>query len=126
MEEALELCARGVFDYNRLDAIECAIRDSDVLGNFVNGYIFGKILNSNYKPSYHDPQGICVLLIYEKYWDGLQVIRKEIDGIIYRVIDTYPNEFEDGWFLDLTMMSVAELEQTKFLDKIFPHYIRIK
>jgi hypothetical protein len=126
MEEALELGARGVFDYDRLDAIECAIRDSGILDNFVNGYIFGKILDNRYRPNYYEPARLCTLLIYEKYWDGIQVIEKEIDGIIYRVIDTCPNEFGDGWCSDITMLSVAELEETKFLDKIFPHYIRIK
>lgn len=126
MEEALELGARGVFNYSRLDVIEHAIIDSDILDNFVNGYIFGKILNDRYYPNYYDSEGLCILLIYKKYWDGLQAIKKEIEGIICRVMSNSPSAFGDGWCPDITMMSVAELEETKFLDKIFPHYIRIK
>lgn len=126
MEEALELGARGVFDYDRLDAIECAIRDSGILDNFVNGYIFGKILDNRYRSHHYDPAALCILLIYEKHQDSLQITKKEIKGIIDGVIDTCPNEFGDGWCSDITMLSVAELEETKFLDKIFPHYIRIK
>lgn len=126
MEEALELGARGVFNYDRLDAIECAIRDSGILDNFVNGYIFGKILDNRYRPHYYDSAALCILLIYEKYQDSLQVIKKEIEGIIYGVLGAHHVEHDDGWYVDVTMLSVAELEETKFLNKIFPHYIRIK
>jgi hypothetical protein len=125
MEEALELGVRGVFDYNMLDAIECAIRDGDILGNFVNGYIFGKILD-NFRSHHYDPAALCILLIYEKHQDSLQITKKEIKGIIDGVLDAHSIGYDGGWYTDITMLSVAELEETKFLDKIFPHYIRIK
>lgn len=91
---------------------EKIIRENIVLFNsFKNVYLFGSILNINKVPN-----DIDILLIYEKFSndliDEINIIRSTLENL-------------SGFFIDLTVLSVEEEKEVKFLKRI-NKYIKIK
>lgn len=94
------------------DKTEKIIRENIVLFNsFKNVYLFGSILNINKVPN-----DIDILLIYEKFSsdliDEINIIRSTLENL-------------SGFFIDLTVLSVEEEKEVKFLKRI-NKYIKIK
>lgn len=94
------------------DKTEKIIRENIVLFNsFKNVYLFGSILNINKVPN-----DIDILLIYEKFSsnfiDEINIIRSTLEKL-------------SGFFIDLTVLSVKEEKEVKFLKRI-NKYIKIK
>lgn len=94
------------------DRIYELIRKNIVLFNsFKNVYLFGSILNINKVPN-----DIDILLIYEKFSsnfiDEINIIRSTLEKL-------------SGFFIDLTVLSVEEEKEVKFLKRI-NKYIKIK
>ena len=78
---------------------------------FSKVYLFGSCLNNDY------PNDIDILLIYDKYSRDIES-QKMIIELCLNSILRLP--------VDMTIMSKKELEQTKFLEKIQPKYIKLK
>lgn len=94
------------------DKMDNFIRKNIVLFNsFKNVYLFGSILNINKVPN-----DIDILLIYEKFSsdliDEINIIRSTLEKL-------------SGFFIDLTVLSVEEEKEVKFLKRI-NKYIKIK
>ena len=94
------------------DKMDELIRKNMVLFNsFKNVYLFGSILNINKVPN-----DIDILLIYEKFSsnfiDEINIIRSTLEKL-------------SGFFIDLTVLSVEEEKEVKFLKRI-NKYIKIK
>ena len=84
------------------DKMDNFIRKNIVLFNsFKNVYLFGSILNINKVPN-----DIDILLIYEKFSsdliDEINIIRSTLENL-------------SGFFIDLTVLSVEEEKEVKFL-----------
>lgn len=79
---------------------------------FKHVYLFGSVIDPNI--SHND---VDILIIYAKYSDEientLQVISTEL-------------EKASGLLVDLTALSIEEERDIAFLERIKPHYIKIK
>lgn len=84
----------------------------NLFDSFEHVYVFGSILNSNI--SHND---IDLLLIYAKY--SIQ-IRNDLRVISDKL------ERASGLPVDLTALSVEEENNTAFLEKIKPRYLKLK
>lgn len=94
------------------DKMDNFIRKNIVLFNsFKNVYLFSSILNINKVLN-----DIDILLIYEKFSsdliDEINIIRSTLENL-------------SGFFIDLTVLSVEEEKEVKFLKRI-NKYIKIK
>lgn len=79
---------------------------------FESVYLFGSAINPNL--IYHD---IDILIIYTKY-------SQEIEDSLQKVSDKFGEIIDLP--IDLTALSVQEEQDTAFLEKIEPHYLKIK
>lgn len=79
---------------------------------FESVYLFGSAINPNL--IYHD---IDILIIYTKY-------SQEIEDSLQKVSDKFGEIIDLP--IDLTALSVQEEQDTAFLGKIEPHYLKIK
>ena len=75
-------------------------------------YLFGSVIDPNI--AHND---IDILIIYAKYSD-------EIENTLQVVLDEL--EQASGLLVDLTALSIEEERDIAFLERIKPHYIRIK
>lgn len=94
------------------DKMDNLIRKNILLFNsFKNVYLFGSTLNINKVPN-----DIDILLIYENFSsdliDEINIIRLTLENL-------------SGFFIDLTVLSVEEEKEIKFLKRI-NKYIKIK
>ena len=80
--------------------------------SFEHVYLFGSVLKS--EKIYND---IDILVIYIKY-------SNRINNDILTISDEL--EKASGLPVDLTVLSVEEEKDTAFLEKIKPHYLKIK
>lgn len=84
----------------------------DLFDSFEHVYLFGSVLKS--EKIYND---IDILVIYIKY-------SNRINNDILTISDEL--EKASGLPVDLTVLSVEEEKDTAFLEKIKPHYLKIK
>ena len=75
-------------------------------------YLFGSVIDPNI--AHND---IDILIIYAKYSD-------EIENTLQAISDEL--EKASGLLVDLTALSIEEERDIAFLERIKPHYIRIK
>lgn len=75
-------------------------------------YLFGSVIDPNI--AHND---IDILIIYAKYSD-------EIENTLQVISDEL--EKASGLLVDLTALSIEEERDIAFLERIKPHYIRIK
>lgn len=91
------------------DRIEENIRYFD---SFDHIYIFGSILNSECIPN-----DIDILLIYREYSEK---VIKDFDSICTCFIQL------DGLYVDFTVLSNLEEQESKFLERLSGKYLKIK
>jgi len=84
----------------------------DLFDSFEYVYLFGSVLKSD--KVYND---IDILAIYIKY-------SNRINNNVLMIADEL--EKASGLLVDLTVLSIEEEKDTAFLEKIKPHYLRIK
>lgn len=84
----------------------------DLFDSFEYVYLFGSVLKSD--KVYND---IDILAIYIKY-------SNRINNNVLMIADEL--EKASGLPVDLTVLSIEEEKDTAFLEKIKPHYLRIK
>ncbi len=80
--------------------------------NFENVYLFGSVLYD-----YKIPNDIDILLIYSQYSSDLIKNLNNINSTLSRMFEIP---------IDLTVLSIEELENTNFLKKLNFNYIRLK
>lgn len=83
-----------------------------LFNSFKNVYLFGSILQTSTVPN-----DIDILLIYSG--DSSKVIY-ELNSIRSRL------ETISGLSIDLTVLSIEEEKDTKFLEKITPYHLKLK
>lgn len=79
---------------------------------FESVYLFGSAINPNL--IHHD---IDILIIYTKY---SQEIENSLQNVLSKLGETINVP------IDLTALSIQEEQDTAFLEKIEPHYLKIK
>ena len=80
--------------------------------SFDNVYLFGSMLNNNTIPN-----DIDILLIYSEYSYKIQQDLIAISSVLEK-------EFE--FPVDLTVLSINEERETKFLDRLNSSYLKLK
>ncbi len=86
----------------------------ELFSRFDHAYLFGSVLSPS---EFHVDSDVDLLLLYSKYSD--QLISE-----CERISDKLSNE--TGRIIDLTVLGIEEEKQVGFLDKISPHYKKIK
>lgn len=99
-------------NYNDIEKIVPLIKlHIHLFDDFENVYLFGSILDKKL------PNDIDILLIYSKFSDNLICSTNNISNELQKILN-FP--------IDLTVLSLEEVKEVKFLDKIKSKYIRIK
>lgn len=99
-------------NYNDIEKIVSLIKlYIHLFDDFENVYLFGSILDKKF------PNDIDILLIYSKFSDNLICSTNNISNELQKILN-FP--------IDLTVLSLEELKEVKFLNKIKLKYIRIK
>lgn len=96
---------------NRLtfDVIE---KNITVFHHFDSVYLFGSILDGE-----KFPNDIDVLLIYSKHSDEIKNEMTIFSSLV---------EQECGLHVDFTVLSVEEVNETGFIKRIYPRYLKLK
>lgn len=101
-----------IFVKSENNILELIRKQSSLFNLFESVYLFGSAMN----PSliHHD---IDILIVYAKY-------SKEIENALQKVADKLGEA--SGLPIDLTALSIQEEQDTAFLKKIHPRYLKIK
>lgn len=94
------------------DIPELIRKHIDLFDSFKHVYLFGSSLDPN--TTYND---IDILTIYTRY-----------SSKIHNDLSIISNELEkaSGVSIDLTALSIEEERETAFLERIKPHYLKLK
>lgn len=84
--------------------IHDVLKEKKLFNRFKNVYLFGSILNNE-----NHLNDVDILLIYSKF---NVVINKDAEKIKKHFYETY------NLIIDLTILNINELKETKFLEKI--------
>ncbi|GAN37015.1 hypothetical protein [Lacticaseibacillus paracasei] len=97
---------------NRNDIISAIEQEIELFKDFDCVFLFGSVLNDGIFS--HD---VDLLLIYQR---DVRAIMHEVNPIVQSLGNIL------GYPIDVTVLSIAELKQTKFLDKLLDNYVVIK
>ena len=95
-----------------IEKIKFVCERYDLLNKFSEVIIFGSVVKKN-----KIPNDIDLLLVYDEYCNDMLMEKEKINQIFFEYFTLY---------VDITILSKVELEETKFLKKLKSNYIRIK
>ncbi len=101
-----------IFMKSKNNILELIKEQISLFDPFESAYLFGSAINPNL--IHHD---IDILIIYTKYSQEIEDSLKKVTEKLGETIDLP---------IDLTALSIREEQDTAFLEKIEPHYLKIK